>query len=146
LSTRLQIGFMVCYWSIGISVKLTAIGAWRWEGIPVLVGDIALAGIDEESAAVLPTVKSVESVFPKGSGYVVSSTIQKLVVLSDDLAIAWAGPRVAAAEAMGLLRCLRGEQLLADEVGMALAELENAKINRDLSLIRSMVCLARMLV
>lgn len=112
---------------------MTAIGAWRWQGLPVLVGDVALSGLETGPPAVVPTIKSVESRFPKGSGYVVSGVVQKVVLLSDSLAVAWAGSFVAAIEALGVLRSVGSPSI--DRLKQSLEEMDDCVSTRDLVLL-----------
>jgi len=76
---------------------MTMITAFFPEAYPILIGDVLISGLEIPGKQThIPTIGSIENVFPGGSGYTVIGLRQKLCILNDSLAIGWAGTQVAA--------------------------------------------------
>lgn len=76
---------------------MTLIAGFTVNNAPILIGDILISGKEYQQPPVkIPTVGDVSEVFPGGSGFTVVGTRQKICIISDNLAIGWAGSYVAA--------------------------------------------------
>ncbi len=77
---------------------MTVIAAFLLGGFPIVIGDMLISGPELTDTQVgIPTVDDeITDVFPAGSGYSIVGMQQKVFILSEDLAVAWAGNLVAA--------------------------------------------------
>ncbi len=73
---------------------MTLIATMKAGPSQILLGDLLISGEERlESPLNLPGLGSVHQVYPEGSGYVPIALRQKVCLLNDYLAVAWAGPR-----------------------------------------------------
>jgi len=80
---------------------MTVIASFAINGCPVLVGDLLLSGKEDSTRSChLPTVGEVTKIFPEGSGYVPVGVAQKIYIVDDDFALAWAGSLIQAKTAI----------------------------------------------
>jgi hypothetical protein len=98
--------YRLCY---KLPSGMTLVAAFLLGNIPIVMGDMLISGEERTDTEIgIPTVDAVTEVFPAGSGYSIVGMQQKVVVLSDDLALAWAGNVIAArtlvAELSSLIR------------------------------------------
>lgn len=114
---------------------MTAIGAWMWDGVPVLVGDLAISGPDDKSKAIVPTVHNIESRFPEGSGWTILGVRQKVVLISERFGVAWAGFRLGADEAIGLLRGAADHLSSQAEVQAVLSTMDRSDVTMGVTLV-----------
>lgn len=65
---------------------------------PLLVADLLLSSEETEKASIIhvPTVGNHTQIFPQGCGYTITGLRQKIALIGDNLAIAWAGNRIFA--------------------------------------------------
>jgi hypothetical protein len=76
---------------------MTVIASFSIQGFPVLVGDLLLSGDEDLNKTIqIPTLGEITKVFPKGSGYVPCGLKQKIAIVNDNIALAWAGTRLSA--------------------------------------------------
>lgn len=75
---------------------MTVIFSFEYKELPFLAGDLLLSGMSSKTELNVPTIGQVEQVFPNGSGFVPLELRQKVNLISDNLAIAWAGDLIAA--------------------------------------------------
>ncbi len=101
---------------------------------PVVLGDLLLSGDEREHDVFVPSVGNVEEVFCKGSGYSITGMTQKVIVISKDMAITWAGNEVAARLAIAELRALAAKGLDPDRVQALLDGLPAVLMTLDLEL------------
>lgn len=84
---------------------MTAIAIFTVAGCPVLLGDLIVSGPEEPSRTVgIPTIGRVTNFFPKGSGWTITGLAQKVTIISDECAIAWAGSHLGARVAIDKMR------------------------------------------
>lgn len=83
---------------------MTAVISYFQRGNPVLVGDLLLSGSEPAVPACLPTTGSIENVFPQGSGYVPTGLGQKIELIADHFAVAWAGTQIEARAVISEIR------------------------------------------
>lgn len=77
---------------------MTVIASYSVEGSPIILGDLLISGYERgDSSLNIPGVGDVSNVFPKGSGFVPTSLCQKIVILDQYCALAWAGKKIIAA-------------------------------------------------
>lgn len=92
---------------------MTLIAAFRPQGCPTLFGDLLLSGHERVNDQVsIPTIGDVRNFYPEGSGWSITGLQQKIVLVSDNCAIAWAGSWLGARIAIGQLRDLASTQKL----------------------------------
>lgn len=78
-------------------VQMTLIAAFFCDGVPIILGDIIISRPGRTGATIgVPTIGESTNISPAGSGYSITGLRQKVAVLSDDLALAWAGNVIAA--------------------------------------------------
>ncbi|MPZ58201.1 MAG: hypothetical protein GEU91_17240 [Rhizobiales bacterium] len=76
---------------------MTIIAGFSYKNHPVLLGDALLSrGGEQSDLQVLPTIGQVPEVFARDFGIAISGLRQKVNVIQDQLALAWAGDFVAA--------------------------------------------------
>lgn len=112
---------------------MTAIGLFFKNGLPVIVGDIAISGPSNRDKIHLPTTGRVEGLARMGFGYAVVDLKQKAVLVNDRLAIAWTGPLIAAASLLEELFRLREVSLEA--VRRCVAAQEPSKATDELGIL-----------
>lgn len=96
---------------------MTVIAAFRPQGCPTLFGDLLLSGPERLDARVsIPTVGDVRNFYPEGSGWSITGLQQKIVLISDNCAIAWAGSWLGARIAILNLRELVSRQKLTAQI------------------------------
>lgn len=95
---------------------MTVILGFKVDTLPVLVGDIAVSGLEQPGiVTIIPTVGSSHEVFPEGSGYTITDLKQKVNIISDNLMIAWAGSYVAAKYVISELKRLSEHQEISQD-------------------------------
>ena len=67
----------------------------RIQNRPVLIGDILISSLESDPPISVPSIGSIEQIFPKGSGFVPTGFLQK-VIAWPNLALTWAGSVLAA--------------------------------------------------
>lgn len=83
---------------------MTAIAAFMVDGCPVVFGDLLITGPSEEPSSIhLPAVGDASGFF-EDSGWAILTLQQKVVVINDCCALAWAGSWVGARVAVAELR------------------------------------------
>lgn len=76
---------------------MTIIASFNINTCPILLGDLLISGNENlQSSLNVPTIGEITEIFPKGSGFVPTGLRQKIAVLNDNLALAWAGTRISA--------------------------------------------------
>ncbi|WP_085700200.1 hypothetical protein [Pseudomonas sp. B26(2017)] len=100
----------------------------------VVMGDLLISGDEREHDVSIPTVGNVTEVFPKGSGFSITGLTQKVIVISEDMVITWAGHEVAATMAIRWLRELAGTGLTPENVAVFLKQLPQNLGKLDLQL------------
>ena len=75
---------------------MTAILFYFFGNYPVLIGDLLVSGNETENMLNIPSLGKIETIFPKGSGYVPVKLIQKVNIVNDNLAMAWSGSYIQA--------------------------------------------------
>ena len=76
---------------------MTMTATFSPESYPILMGDVLISGPEIPGKQIhIPTIGSIDSVFPEGSGFTVIGLRQKLCILNDILAVGWSGTLVAA--------------------------------------------------
>ncbi|MGG7674974.1 hypothetical protein [Pseudomonas sp. WC2] len=100
----------------------------------VVLGDLLLSGNEREHDVCIPSVGDVTEVFPKGSGYSIIGLTQKVIVICDDLAIAWAGHEIAATMVIRELRDLAVTGLTPQSLSAFLQQLPEDLKGLDLQL------------
>ena len=76
---------------------MTIIASFVINNYPVLIGDIVTSGDEVVGKSChIPTIGSIQKVFPEGSGYVINGVVQKLYCITSNLAIGFAGNIIAA--------------------------------------------------
>lgn len=76
---------------------MTAIACYIVEGVPAIMGDLLISGPEILNRKVsLPTIGAVENFFPEGSGWTITGSAQKVVIVSEECGLAWAGSQLAA--------------------------------------------------
>ena len=64
---------------------------------PILFGDLLISGNENtEKVVSIPGVGKATNVFPEGSGFTIANLTQKVNIINDRFAIAWAGSHIAA--------------------------------------------------
>jgi hypothetical protein len=92
---------------------MTVIVAYFPESYPILMGDLLISGPEvTDRDIVIPTIGSVENIFPRGSGYSIVGLQQKLIILNDELALAWAGRTITAKTILSELKQLSATKKL----------------------------------
>jgi hypothetical protein len=100
----------------------------------VVMGDLLLSGDETEHDVSIPSVGKVTEVFPKGSGYSIVGLTQKVIVICDDMAIAWAGHEVAARLVIQELRAMASSGLTPATLRAYLKQLPDDLNGLDLQL------------
>lgn len=91
---------------------MTIIASFRAHGVPFLLGDLLLTGVQQPSSVVsLPTLGEVTDFFGD-TGWGVVGLRQKTVLISDNCAIAWAGSMLGARVAIEDLRRVAAQERL----------------------------------
>ncbi|MES1183074.1 MAG: hypothetical protein ABUL60_04620 [Myxococcales bacterium] len=114
---------------------MTAIGAVQTaaERIAIVVGDLALEGVEPAVEVFVPTRGSTREVFPVGAGFTVVGLVQKVVICHDRLVVAWTGSRIAA---QSLLRELTAISSPDDEsLAAAVEGQEDSEATRQLEML-----------
>ncbi len=76
---------------------MTVIATFSINACPILMGDLLISGDESpQSSLNVPTIGDIDQIFPQGSGYLPTSLNQKLSIMNDNLAIAWAGTKISA--------------------------------------------------
>ncbi len=70
---------------------MTVIFSFKYQNLPFLAGDLLLSGMSSSTELNVPTIGEVEQIFPDGSRFVPLRLGQKVNLISDNLAVAWAG-------------------------------------------------------
>ncbi|HET6385610.1 MAG TPA: hypothetical protein VFJ58_19635 [Armatimonadota bacterium] len=87
---------------------MTLVAAWKEEGTPFLLGDFLVsrkrAQCEPEQHACLPTQDDVSVLLTPPSDFVITDLVQKVYVISDRVAVGWAGSRIGAATVIRRLR------------------------------------------
>lgn len=105
---------------------MTAIASFRVAGCPALLGDLIISGYENPNrTAALPTIGDVTNFFPEGSGWTITGLSQKVALISDDCAVAWAGSKLGAQIATTQLRAL------AKQAPLTKAAIESFLANLD---------------
>jgi len=69
------------------------------------MGDLLISGLEKPGAGLkLPTVDDIRDVYPEGSWFGPIRLRQKIEIISDHLAVGWAGNAIAAIVAIKALR------------------------------------------
>ena len=105
---------------------------------PLLIGDLLLSGEEEEGAPVIhvPTVGPHTGVFPSGAGFSISDLRQKITVVGDNLAVAWAGNRLAAQSIIKeIIEINSTSSFTFNELAKYLENLPPVEINRQVSFV-----------
>ena len=81
---------------------MTLVARFEVSNSPVLVGDLLISGPEKTGAAPLklPTIDDITAIWPKGSGWCPNGVNQKIAIISDRLAVGWAGSSVSASVAI----------------------------------------------
>src|ERR1700730_5944869 len=105
---------------------MTLIAAAGIDTYPVVCGDLLISGPERpDSAPDISLAGAVTSVFPPGSDWSTLGLNQKVALLGDSCAIAWAGDLVFARTAIAGLRALASQaQLSLPIIETYLAELD----------------------
>lgn len=76
---------------------MTVIASFNTNTCPILLGDLLVSG-DENlySSLNVPAIGEITQIFPKGSGFVPTGLRQKIAIVNENLALAWAGNRISA--------------------------------------------------
>ena len=117
---------------------MTAVARLSINQHPLLIGDLVLSGEERDKGSIirLPTVGPHTRVFPAGSGFTITGLRQKIALVRDNIAIAWAGNRVAAATIIKeLIERSESEPFTLDSLGSYLRDLPLVKINREVGLV-----------
>jgi len=117
---------------------LTLIAAFTIDGIPILIGDLLISAPSITTPEVrVPTVGDIAPLFPTGlGGRAISGLDQKLNIIGDNIAIAWAGSRIQAKYALKkLIERNQQNSLTPDELSAFLSVLNSEIGQEDLSLI-----------
>lgn len=102
---------------------MTLVAAFIVDNVPLLIGDVLIAGeLDRTLAVPIPTVGSSLEVFPGDSGFAPTTLRQKLAVLSPNLAIGWAGSQIAARHVIGDMRARAGRIVTAEDLELQLRD------------------------
>lgn len=81
------------------------------ENCPVLFGDLLISGNEREGCIPsIPGVGKASDIFPEGSGYTITGLRQKVCLINDSFAIAWAGSLIAARVVISELSELSGKK------------------------------------
>lgn len=83
---------------------MTVVAAFAIGGFPLLFGDLLLTGPTSGRVVAVPAQGEVQNFFGE-SGWSISGLRQKVCVLSDSFAVAWAGSWLGARVAIAELRC-----------------------------------------
>lgn len=76
---------------------MTVIASFNINTCPILLGDLLISGNENlQSFLNVPTIGEITKIFPKGSGFVPTGLRQKIAILNENLALAWAGARISA--------------------------------------------------
>jgi hypothetical protein len=76
---------------------MTLVATFYVDEVPVVIGDIAIAGPEKPGEArLIPTVGNTWNIFIEGSGYVIMDLKQKINIIDEHLLVAWCGNYVAA--------------------------------------------------
>jgi hypothetical protein len=100
----------------------------------VVMGDLLVSGDERENDVSIPSVGNVTSVFPKGSGFSIVGLTQKVIVICQDMVIAWAGHEVAATMAIRELRELAISGLTPEKLALFFEQLPDDVKGLDLQL------------
>jgi hypothetical protein len=83
---------------------MTVISSFSINNCPILLGDLLVSGDENLQLSLsIPTIGEITKVFPKGSGFVPTGLTQKIAIMNDNLALAWAGSRISAKIIIGNL-------------------------------------------
>jgi hypothetical protein len=84
---------------------MTAIAVLKVHGWPLVIGDTVISGpLTPGAQARLPTIGGTQVIFPDETGWGITGTLQKVVICTEHLVVAWANSPLAAAELIGELR------------------------------------------
>ena len=84
---------------------MTVIASFVVNGCPVIIGDLLISGLEDPDRSVhLPTVGNIKSIFSEGCEYVPTGLLQKVVIIDENLVIAWAGSVVGAKTALSEIK------------------------------------------
>jgi hypothetical protein len=75
---------------------MTLIATFNASSIPILFGDLLITSLETKDPLFIPGIGSVHGIFPEGSGCVPTDLRQKVCLINDCLAVAWAGYKIKA--------------------------------------------------
>jgi hypothetical protein len=76
---------------------MTVIAAFNVNQYPILFGDLLVSGSEDPNVTLnVPTIGEITEIFPKGSGFVPTALRQKIVIVNENLCLAWSGTRISA--------------------------------------------------
>jgi hypothetical protein len=81
----------------------------------ILVGDSLVSGLERDEEIHIPTVGSIQEIFPKGSGWSVRHLKKKIDILGNNIIVGWYGNYTAASVVIGELRRLNNINQLSVE-------------------------------
>ena len=116
---------------------MTAIATYGYRGWPGLIGDLLISGLEDPlRSAGLPTIGAVVEVFPQGSGWTITGLRQKIAIVSDNCAVAWAGSQIGAQVAISQIReVAQSGNLTFGNLTAILDELDSDVSAKDVSLL-----------
>jgi len=116
---------------------MTVIASFVVNGCPVIIGDLLISGTtDSEHTIHLPTIGSIENIFTEGCEYVPTGLLQKVVVIDENLVIAWAGSVVGAKTALSEIKLAHSRnRFTPDSLWQFIQEMENDPDYDEIALI-----------
>ncbi len=116
---------------------MTVIASLNINSVPVLIGDILISNeITGNNPLTIPTIGSVSKCSLSGSGFEPVNLRQKISILGDNIAIAWAGSMVHAATVIAELNNLnKAKQFNEFTFGTHLAKMKGEGELKKISLI-----------
>ncbi|WP_428507385.1 hypothetical protein [Roseateles sp.] len=92
---------------------MTVIATFGFPDHPMAFGDMLVSGPERTDRKIgIPSIGDVTNFFPEGSGWSITGLAQKLVIVSDECVVGWAGSQLGARMAIHDLRSLASSERL----------------------------------